>query len=770
MPSVTVLLLSTNDSTLVRGVVADSTGEYLISNIAPGHYKISASLIGYARFLSPPVNVVTEDIVLPDIILEEAATELGEVIVNAEKPLFEQHIDRLVVNVQSSITSSGNTVLEVLQKSPGVVVNRQNNTISMNGKSGMRVMINGRMMQLPMDIMVQMLDGMSASNVEKIELITTPPSKYDAEGNAGIIHIVTSEQTDYGTNGSFGLTFGYKWAETLGANFNLNHRGEKFAWFVDYTFMRTHNLHRMAIDRQLNDNGFTQAVINHSRRENVTHQQNINAGAEWKISKNTVFNLLFTGYRRNWLLNATTRDLNNVAADSTVVTDMKIHESNIWQSATGSFGFLTKAGLKSQINFNTDYLYYHNYNPSFYDNAIFYEQPNRHEESKIDLKKNTPIRIWIAKADYQYIATSSLTLEAGVKVVTSKLDNDVGVQHLEDKTWVPDSVFSSNSTLHERVGAAYVAANWQMGKQWLLNAGLRYEYTHTVISTPAQRNLFDRKYGYLFPVLFLKKDMSNEKDFQFSYSRRITRPTYNDIAPFVFFWSPNTFSAGNISLWPAISDAIRFGYHNRQWIVSLQFSHTRKEIINLFQPEKDSLSNKLIFRSQNLHHLNTIAFTNTYSFYLNSWWEIQNNLTLQYQVAQTEHLAHNMTVHLKGLNLNVTNILKLPKDIAVEISGFFQSKSFYGVSSFLPYGSLNAAVQKKFGAKGTLKLSMDDILYTNTWRIKTSLPAENLYANILYDWHNQFIRLSYSRNLGNSRLRSVKIKSGSNEERERVIN
>ena len=117
---------------------------------------------------------------------------------------------------------------------------------------------------------------------------------------------------------------------------------------------------------------------------------------------------------------------------------------------------------------------------------------------------------------------------------------------------------------------------------------LRYEYTHTSIGTPAQKDLVNRKYGNLFPNFSLKKDLDSKKDLEFSYSRRISRPTYNDIAPFVFFWGPTTFSAGNTTLLPAISDAVKVGYHVKRWIISLQFSHSKNEI-GFFQPETDSL-------------------------------------------------------------------------------------------------------------------------------------------------------------------------------------
>ena len=180
---------------------------------------------------------------MSDIILEEEVTELKEVVVREDKQHFDQKIDRLVINLEGSITSSGNTILEVLQKSPGVIVNRQNSSISMNGKSGVRVMINNKMMQLPLEAVIQMLDGMNATNVQKIELITAPSSEYDAEGNGGIIHIVTKTTADHGTSGSFGLMVGARWAENLGANFNVHHRNKRFAYFLDYSIVRNHNLH-----------------------------------------------------------------------------------------------------------------------------------------------------------------------------------------------------------------------------------------------------------------------------------------------------------------------------------------------------------------------------------------------------------------------------------------------------------------------------------------------------------------------------------------------
>ena len=696
LPSVTVLLLNA-DSSIVQGVVTDSIGKFVFKNVLTGQYMISASMVGYSKFLSSGFNVQGESVIVPDIVLVEATIELNEVVVKEEKQRFDQKIDRLVINLEGSITASGNTILEVLQKSPGVIVNRQDNSIKLNGKSGVRIMINNKIIQLPIDAVIPMLEGMNASNVEKIELITAPPSEYDAEGNGGIIHIVTKSRDDFGTHGSFGLVIGARWAETLGANFNLQHRNKKAAYFLDYSVLRNHNQHIAKMYRRYVDNDFVQTVSNYSPRENLTIQQNLSAGLEWQLAKNTSMNVLLTGYNRNWDLTAHAQDRNQVSIDSTAITDTDIHESNIWKSASASLGLQTKIDTRSDISFSVDYLYYRNDNPSSYDNTASFQGSNTYEHSKTELSKTTPIHILVAKADYEHRISSLVTWQAGIKSVTSTLDNNVMVERLADGVWTTDHLFTSYSTLNERIYAGYVSTHWHVGSQVQIDGGLRYEYTHTSISSPGEKNLIERKYGYFFPSLSVKKNLAPEKAMEFSYTRRITRPTYNDIAPYVFLWGPNTFSAGNTSLYPALSDALSVGYHVKQWNVSLQYSHIRNEI-TMMQPEVDG-ENTLIYRSQNLKHLNTWGLSLTNSISITSWWEIQSSFTAQHQSGKTSYLPNNVMLHLFSVNINVVNQLKLPKNFAAEISVLYQSKSLSGISQFLPLGSLNAGVQKNFGNK-----------------------------------------------------------------------
>jgi hypothetical protein len=762
-----VLLLNAGDSSFIQGVVANAEGQYQIKNIDAGSYVLVSTLVGYRKSYGSTFTISDTKGLVQDVVLDELSVELNEVTVEAEKPLYEQKLDKLVVNVQNSITSAGNTALEVLQKSPGIVINKQNNTIAMNGKSGVRVMMNGKMIQLPMDAVVQMLDGMSASNIDKIELITTPPARYDAEGDAGIVHIVLKESADLGTSGSAGATLGYRWAEGYGLNFSVNHRTLKAAYFVDYSMTSNRNMHIWEMTREsLSAEGQYTYVNDTSLRKNLTTVHNLRTGGEWKVSKNSSLHLLLTAYRSRWSMDAVTNNHEIQETSAEVLTTMDLNEVNNWQSATGGLRWVTKLNAQSDLSVDFDYLYYRNTNPSDYNNnRTTTSAPPENE--LLDVKKSTPITFLIGKVDYSYHPTKPFSFDAGVKAVSSALDNDVTVDVTVDGVTTRNPMFTSFAHLEEKIGAAYFSGKYQPKSGVQMTGGIRYEHTETTITTPAAGKVLDRSYGNFFPSFFIQKELAQQRDIQLSYSRRITRPTFRDIAPFVLFWNPTTFSSGNPALWPAISDGVKVGYHNKAWILSLQYNHSRHEI-SFFQPTLDESTNTLILRSENLRYLNSFNLSNSYSFDLANWWQVQTNFTLQYQQAQTDHLETNTSIVVYNFNANVVNVIALPRNFSVEVSGYYNSKSVMGISEFLPLGALNAGIQKKFKSNSTLRLSVDDVLYTNVWRVKTDLSQLNFNSRISYDWHMQFIRLSYTFNFGNKKLRSVNVQTGSEEERKRV--
>lgn len=237
-----VLLYKCADSSLIKGSVTTKEGAFHFGNLSSGRYYIVSSFSGFKDAYSGDFNVNEHDnITLPELNISQKITAIEVVNVTTKKPMFEQKIDRMVINVANSITNTGSTALEVLMRSPGVTVNQQNNTLSMNGKDGVVLILNGKVNRMPAEAMLQMLSGMSSANIEKIELITTPPANFDAEGNAGFINIVLKKNTQYGTNGAVSATAGYGigGGPITGGSVTFNHRKNKLNLYGDYSFIRT---------------------------------------------------------------------------------------------------------------------------------------------------------------------------------------------------------------------------------------------------------------------------------------------------------------------------------------------------------------------------------------------------------------------------------------------------------------------------------------------------------------------------------------------------
>lgn len=331
-----------------------------------------------------------------------------------------------------------------------------------------------------------------------------------------------------------------------------------------------------------------------------------------------------------------------------------------------------------------------------------------------------------------------------------------------------DPELSAIADLEEKITAAYISTEWKINESNQLNGGIRYEHTSTYISPPTEKGVLDRNSGNFFPSLFYRKAFTDHFDIFLGYSRRITRPTFNDMAPFVYMVDPNTYFSGNPTLKPAIIDGLKLDFRIKRAIISFDYSNSNNQIVN-FQPEIDLLTNKQIIRSHNLDFEKLYSINLSVSWILIGWWDIQANTSGFYRKFKTVHLEKNETRDFKHFNFNIVNNIILPKDFSLELVGLYESKMIWGLWEFKPLGSLNIGVQKKLKEnKGVFRLSMDDVFYTNIWKMSSRMP-ESLVKSFLYgDLHNQSIRLNYTRSFGNKKLKAVNIESGSEEERKRV--
>lgn len=769
LPFVNVLLLK-EDSSLIKGDITNEEGEFSIEAVATGDYLLSVSMVGFkTEYYSLKVASGQNMLKVGEIQLQEEVAQLAEVEVRARKPLFEQKMDRMVINVQNSITSAGGSVLDILEKSPGVRVNRQRSSIIMGGKDGVLIMINGKESRMPLEAAVQMLQGMRAENVESIELLTTPPAKYDAEGNAGIINIVLKKNENYGTNGSFSLNAGYGIFEKYGGSLNFNHRSGRINIYGDYSYSLDHTSQPSRNTRSLVFNNTATMVDTKSKREAFVPIHNGRLGVDYEIGQKTILGVLLSVYDRRWDMDAFNEV--SIRENGTLITTMDIpnREVNNRRHYTGNFNVHHTLTDEQTLSFNADYLRYRNNNPTDYQNEILDVRSNNSSEDHFRMRKVTPLHILVGKLDYVNNIGESFKLEAGLKSTFSRFENDVRLERLNREIWETDPEFTQFVTLREDILAAYSSFRYDISDQTTLSAGLRYEYTSSNLSSPEEKDLVDRHYGNLFPTLFFSQKIDEHHSIQASYNRRITRPTFNDLAPFVIFIDPTTLISGNSALQPAVSNTLKADYRFKTWLLSLSYTH-EEDAIATFQPSVEPESNKQIFAASNMDFLNTWNATITFPVYFTGWWESQNSVTGLWQQLQSSAAGQEtIDVRQKNLSFTSTHSFKLPSNFSLELSGFYQSTSLWGYVSMKPFGSVDIGLQKEFGDGSKLRLAFTDMFNTNDWRWKTELPGQNLDSFFFYDFENRKLMLTYTRSFGSEKVKSARQRStGSEEERQRV--
>ena len=764
-----VLLLNSKDSVLVKGILTSEGGLFSFENIKLGEYLITATHTGIRPIYTQPFQVSDkqENIDMGTIRLEESSIVIANVTVTTKKPLYEQKIDRLVINVAASITSAGSTALDVLERSPGIIVNRLNNSLSINGKGGVIVMINGKRNYMDISALIQMLANMPSNNIERIEIITTPPANFDAEGDAGIINIVLKSNNQFGTNGSFSLTAGYSKGEQNLLSLNINHRKVKTNLFGNYSFSRTRLKQIRTNYHAVTNGGKFMEDYSESNRHALVWQHNGQAGIDYDVSKKTIVGALFTVSYRHWAMEAD--NLSSVSADHNLDTTVRIVNHELHVTPNYGFNLNMQHTYKpdEKLTVNLDYLNYNDNNPNTYTNSYYNPNNSFLNDEQVESSKKTPLKFWIAAIDYSKKINKKVNMEAGLKAAVSRLSNDVQVATLLINSWITDSSLSGHHDLHESISAAYSSFNVAMNEKTSIKLGLRYEYTNSNLGSPAQKNIVDRHYGNLFPSFFFQHTINGNSTLNFSYSRRIWRPSFSALAPFVIFYDPKTFQTGNPALQPALTDAINAAYTFKNKILSLSYSYTAHSIS--LQPKIDEAKNRLVSYLINAKNSKFFYVNLSLPFKVIKWWNMQNNFSGNWVQSNTFYKA-SIRSEAKGYYLQSTQTFTLPKDFFIELSGYYSSKSNWGIYHYNGSGSLDAGIQKKFTRKkSSLSFNVRNLLNTEQFKTYVDIPGQNLIHRARQVFSYTYYGLTFSRSFGNDKVKGKRERStGAEEEKGRA--
>ena len=780
LPFSTMLLVKATDSTLVKGAVADAAGTYLFENIAAGQYRLKAQQVGYVKNSSEPFAVDAEhiSIKMPALRLTEEQTKLKEVTVVAKRPFIEQQVDRMVVNVENSAVAAGNTLLEVLEKAPGVTVDQQNEEIKVRGKSGVIVEIDGKRSFLSTQELMNLLRNTPSDNVEKLEIITNPSAKYDAAGNSGIINIRFKKNKNFGTNGTFTVGAGQALQPNgrgqASASLNLNHREGKVNLFGTYSVGQYNNFGGNDLYRRIPYQGKVTYFDQHSVRTGRSENHNFKAGMDWSMSKKTTVGVLFSGFSSAWKqpnAETNTNILNEQLAVTrryTTFNDANRSLANLNFNLNAKHQFDDKG---RELSADVDYVTYDG--QSFNVLGTQYFTPDGALSNRPDSVRNTmpsAINILVGKVDYAHPLGKG-KFEAGLKASRVESDNNLTFETKVD-TWGVDPTRSNRFIYTENISAAYVNYSTKLSRKTQLQTGLRLEHTNSVGNSVTLNDRRERDYTNLFPSVFLTHQLDTNNAIALNYSRRLDRPNYQNLNPFIFFLDPYTYSQGNPNLRPQFTHSMQLTHTFKQaFITTLAYSRITDAILSEV-PHQIPAENKTYVTTENIDHQDNINLTISFPVKVTNWWRMQNNLSAFYNNYKSFYNDELVTMQQTSWSMYSSQNLTLSKTLSVEVSGFYNGAGVYGFIRMQPQGALSVGIQKQvWDKKGRFSLNMNDIFWTNKFRglaqfqdidfsIKSFWQSRMIRASFTYRFGNQNVKAARQRNTGADDLKN-RMQSGS---------
>ncbi len=771
LQAVTVSLLKKTDSSLVKAAVTDKEGAFEISTKDTSKLIISYSAVGFdtkygEAFLLKPGDSYNAQ----TIALQTAVNKLQGVTITAKKPLIEVRADKTVFNIEASINATGSNAYELLQKSPGMTIDNNDN-INMKGKTGVKVYVDGKMMQLDTKDLAAYLKSINSNDIEAIEMISNPSAKYDASGNAGIVNIRLKKNKKFGTNGSANLGLVQGVTPKGNGSVALNYRDKKVNLFSNIggnigRYENNLNLYRIQKD-----------TLYDQRNLNSNHEKSVNTkvGADYFLNEKHTVGVMATGNFGDNIL--TSASATPIYYNPTGQFIKKLEASNkVPGSRTNAnfnvnYRYADTSG--TEINFDADYGIFRgtgrSYQPNNYygnSNNLLYSIINRNYTP-------TDIDIRTVKIDIeQKLGKGKFGYGGKAAYVTTKNTFDF---FNDDSTGLPIKILDRSNKFNykEKVNALYVNYQQQLNAKWSIQGGLRMEQTSSDGNLTREDgivqadNRVKRNYTNLFPSAALTWNLHKNHTLNLTYSRRIDRPTYQDLNPFENKLDELTYEKGNAFLRPQYTDNIELTHTFMGLInTSISYSHVKDYATVV----TDTAKNATFIQQQNLATQNIFGANIGSATPINKWWSGYANIWFSYQKFSGTIGGKALKVNIPLYGAYVQQTFILGKDYTAELSGYFNGPGIWGATSkSKAQGGIDVGLQKLLLHKNmTVKISATDILHTaSPWRSLADFGGVYIRGSGTYE--SQTGRLTVSYRFGSSQIKSARDrKTGLDSESKRI--
>jgi len=718
-----VAVLEASTERVVTGAIADMDGRFQIKTPAAGKYKLKLIGLGYLERQTPVFEVTTAGFSMDfgKLRIKQDVKTLKEVQVQTLRPTITTAPDKMVVSVENTAMAEGSTAYEVLTKSPGVWVDQDGN-IQLNGKGGVQVTLNGRRSYLSGKELQNLLQNMPAENLKDLEIITNPSARFDAEGASGIININLKKGQASGINGSIYGGYQYNSLNTYTSGAEMSHKSGNWNSFGSINLNRRMRYRDMTMDRVfMNEDGNITKFDQMGYEENERLEPSLRLGTDYDLNERHS-----VGAAANITTNHNDMSFNTesyLRNERDLYIDAKNQSDSKYANGTFNVHYLGKLDTTgTTLSADLDYVHISSDDEASFRNRYMAIASSAPDSVELLLNENpTNYDIYSAKVDFAKQLSKNTKLELGAKASHVKSDNELRFYEVLGEQSVPDTKRSNHFIYTEGIYAAYASLSATLSDKWSLQAGLRAEQTKSSGNSLTKNEKTDRSYLDLFPTLFLQQKVSDNYQVSYKYSRRISRPYYENLNPFIFYLDPYTYAQGNPLLKP-------------QYINSFEVTQTLKQTYNLVVgyaitkdfiaeiPEQNPETNTTVFQQQNVKDLKSATATLVAPIRISEKWEISNNVTGMYQeytnVTQDEIVVKDQF----SVIANTNHTVLLPYGLRLEASANYQGPLVYGLYQVEGQWWMDAGLKRSFlDDKLSLALNVTDIFKTQVLKVQTEL-------------------------------------------------